>query len=262
MIILRTFSETEKSSNTDASKLLAAGGVIGFKKRSFKKRIGRAFGNRYGRSRISSKEEKVLRKKLLKDARESGAEVKEWRLPSSGYNSRKDRITLGQNADAATVAHEMGHREHLRPGGSGSIIGKAAHKVGGLSKVTLHPKHPLGKTIRGGIFINGVHSGYKKEKNKKEGKKTGIVTKTKSVALPAALMSPLLIAEASASRKGYKMLKKSGASKEFLKAARKRYRNAYGTYVASSTSPVLAGVSGELVGRGLGKLDNSNKKDK
>ena len=262
MIILRTFSETEESSNINASKLLVAGGVIGFKKHFVKKKIGRAFGNRYGRSRISSKEEEVLRKKLLKDAKESGAKVKEQGLSRSGYNFRKDRIILGQKADASTVAHEMGHREYMRPGGSGNIIGKAAHKVGGLSRVTQHPKRRLGKTIRGGIFINGVHSGYKKEKDKKEGKKTGIVTKTKSIALPAALMSPLLIAEASASRKGYKMLKKSGASKEFLKAARKRYRNAYGTYVASSTSPVLAGVSGELVGRGLGKLDNSNKKDK
>lgn len=174
----------------------------------------------------------------------------------------KDRILIGKGrsnsmSDVDVVAHELGHREHSVKGGTGKLIGKLAHKTPSqlISNVAGT------KAGKAAFFINGVHSGMKKERNKKEGKKTGTWTKVKSVALPAAAVAPGLIAEAAASRHGYRAMKRLGANKEVLKQSRKKLGSAFGSYLSNSAKPLIMGASGELVGRGIGKVAYKNVKD-
>ena len=67
------------------------------------------------------------------------------------------------------------------------------------------------------------------------------------------MAAPLLIGEGAASVKGYKLLKKAGASKEALKVTRKSLRNAWGTYASMAASPVAVGEASRLVGKAVGK---------
>ena len=176
---------------------------------------------------------------------------------------KRGRVILGEGslADTDVLAHELGHANYMRKNGNGSKIGKIIHKPINryLGNATI-----FSRGGKGAFFLNGVHSGYKKEKNKEEGKKTSKFTKYKSIAAPVALSIPVLAAEGYASRHGYRAMKKHGANTETLKLARHRLNAAFGTYVPHSLHSVAAGGSGELVGRGLRKLEkseNNSKKD-
>ena len=77
------------------------------------------------------------------------------------------------------------------------------------------------------------------------------------------MVAPLLVAEGAASVKGYKLLKKAGASKEALKVTRKSLGNAHGTYASLAAAPVAVGEASRLVGKAVGKKKyGKNKKDK
>ena len=84
----------------------------------------------------------------------------------------------------------------------------------------------------------------------------------KSVIAPTLITAPLLVAEGAASRKGLKMLKEAGASKESMKKARKTLGHAFGTYVGAATKPMLTTAGGTGVGYGVGKLINKKNKDR
>jgi hypothetical protein len=70
----------------------------------------------------------------------------------------------------------------------------------------------------------------------------------KSAAIGAAISAPLLITEGAASTKGLKMMKKAGASKQLMKAAKRDLGNAFGTYATMAAKPIAS----ELGGHGLG----------
>ena len=166
----------------------------------------------------------------------------------------KDRILLGKGnlSEADVFSHELGHAQYMKPGRSKSIVGKAAH---GLTPVSSISNLRVGQAAS---FAHGFQAGMKKEKNKQEGKKTNKWDKVRSVAVPAALAAPVLVAEGKASLNGLRNMKKSGASKELMKQSKKRLASAWGTYAGQASKSVFAGGAGELAGRGIARL----KKDK
>lgn len=162
----------------------------------------------------------------------------------------KDRIILGKGtlADTDVLSHELGHAQYERSGRSKSVIGKAAHKLMPISKIA------TSKVGKGAAFAHGFQAGMKKERNKREGKKTGAWDKVRSVAVPAALVAPMLVGEGKASLNGLKTMKKMGASKELMNQSKKRLGAAYGTYAGDASKALFMGGSGELAGRGASKI--------
>lgn len=181
----------------------------------------------------------------------------EWQLGSRKLwdNIGKDRVIMGRGklSEVDVLSHELGHAQYMRPGRSKSIVGKAAHKLDAVSKVA---------TGKGGqvlSFAHGFRSGVKNERNKQKGKKSNTWDKVKSVAIPAALAAPMLIAEGKASLNGLKSMKKAGASKELMKQSAKRLGAAWGTYAGQASKSVVSGGAGDIAGRGYAKL--TKKKD-
>ena len=171
-------------------------------------------------------------------------------------NFGKDAVILGNGtlADVDILSHELGHAQYVKSGRSKNILAKAAHKLMLPSKLAATP---LGSA---GAFALGARSGYKTEKKRSEGKNVSLWDKTKPFVMPAAIVSPIVIAEGAASLKGLKMMKEAGASKELLKQSKKRLRNAWGTYAAGSLKPITASTAGAISGRALAKMRNKNNK--
>ena len=161
-----------------------------------------------------------------------------------------DSILTGNRADL--LAHELGHSKHYQ-GRSGSQIGNLAHRLYNPSSLGTSSKIGLAAS-----FANGAVSGKNAVKAEREGKKESKWNKARAVAVPAMVGAPLLIAEGAASKKGLKLLKKAGASKELLKDSKKNLLKAHGTYTTSVG--VNAGI-GEL-GRAAGKAyEKDNEED-
>lgn len=204
-----------------------------------------------------SRHEQDIARKLTDKIRKSGIG---FEVASDGgyYSPGRNAIVVTPDAPVSTIAHELGHA-HYRQGPSKNIIAKAAHKGTWISK-----KISRSRNSDIGVLVNGVHSGMVKERNKAKGKKTNAFDKYKSVALPLAITSPVLIAEGAASVKGLRILKGLGANKELLRKAAKQNSIAYGTYLSNHPLRLTAtGVGGELIGRGIGKIAKYDKnKDK
>ncbi len=199
-------------------------------------------------------------KKQYKEGLDSIQKGMEYKTGSKHlWNSLgKDRILLGEGslADTDVLSHELGHAQYERSGRSKSIAGKVAHKLMPVSKVA------TSKAGKGAIFAHGFQAGTKKEKNKREGKKTGAWDKVRSVAVPAALIAPVLVGEGKASLNGLKTMKKMGASKELMNQSKKRLGAAYGTYAGDASRALFMGGSGELAGRGVSKIMHSDDVEK
>ena len=198
---------------------------------------------------------KKLRKTGDKDSARDIIEGINKGLRDTGYEKLvkslgKDHIILGRGnlSEADVLSHELGHAQYMRPGRSKSIVGKAAHKSMIISKLS------TSRVGQAASFAHGFQAGMKKEKNKQEGKKTNKWDKVRSVAVPAALAAPLLVAEGKASLNGLRKMKKSGASKELMKQSKKRLASAWGTYAGQASKSVFAGGAGELAGRGVSRL--------
>jgi len=190
-----------------------------------------------------------LFEKLKQGAEKQGIKVKatEGADLYSGYavpykkngKAGGDWIQSGKSADV--LSHEIGHAQHYK-GRKASMIGKAAHRLDALGRTQL-------KGVAVGSFVNGVHSGVVAKRQAKKGKKESAFNRHKSWAVPTAVMAPVVVAEAAASRKGYKLLKNAGASKEYLKQARRSLLKAGGTYAGMAAIPVGAGEVGRAVGK-------------
>ena len=300
MIILRqyTFSKKEnkdsekdkKPSNRKALELGAGLGVgIGV---SGINRIGKKIGKEIllkkgDEIKLPEEENSKLKSALKKQAKDQGTKIVEFpdldnssateggiagRFLRKLLNTKKskdqydpimehigtDTIILGKgrNSDADTLAHELGHTQFAHRKRSKNFIAKAAHELSGLSK--------LGTSNKANVLYaaSGFKNGLKSAKAKAEGKKEKAWDKIKSVAVPALVSAPLLITEASASGKGLKMLKKAGASKEFMKQSKKALGAFYGTYALQAGGSIASGYAGRLLGKAVGKKKYKNKEEK
>lgn len=188
----------------------------------------------------------------------------------SGFG--KDQIVMGLGSDnAAVLAHELGHAQHYE-GRSKDILGKAAHKLHAPSSTAINILNNAAK-VEGGETVKNIGNsilaadGFRRGKNSVYTDEDGKIRIKKSKALKSAAVSglmvaPLLGAEAAASVKGLRAMKKLGASKELLKAARRDLGNAYGTYATMAAKPVMSELGGHGIGvaYGVAREKSKNKK--
>ena len=145
-----------------------------------------------------------------------------------------------------------------------NVVAKGAHKFNALSKFGTTGIGDLNKAYPRMAAVYGIHgyaSGLKAAKDESEGKKESKWNKVRAVAVPAMVSAPMLISEAAASRKGLKLLKQAGASKEAMKVAKKSLGNAHGTYASLAAGNIVAGEGGRLVGKAVGKRRRNSQKE-
>ena len=140
----------------------------------------------------------------------------------------------------------------MKKGRSKSILGKVSHKLRPIS--TILSNTGLGNVAWGAYgYKTGVNAARKKAK----GEKVSVWDRTKHLALPALVASPLLIAEGKASLNGLKRLKNLGASEELLKQSRSNLAKAWGTYGVGALRPVAVS---ELTNIGGYQLEKHKQK--
>lgn len=165
-------------------------------------------------------------------------------------NLGKDAIVLGNLNSPAIEAHELGHAANFR--GRGKGIGKLAHS-----------NYGLGTWSGAAGAATGWYTGKKAARAEAEGKKTSTWNKVAPAVVPLAFQAPILASEAVASKKGLKMLKEAGASKEAMKAAKKQLGHAYNTYLANSALQTASGLGAHQISKGieLNKIRKARKKE-
>lgn len=159
-------------------------------------------------------------------------------------NLGKDTIVMGNVDGTDILSHELGHSKYMVKGRSKMGLGKLSHKVYEAS--SLSTTTPVGAITSA---INGYKSGVKAQKLKAEGKKESAWNKHRAWAVPVAMVAPMLVAEAAASKKGLNIMKSHGANKELLKASKKRLGSAWGTYAGLSASNAAIGEFSRQVGK-------------
>lgn len=184
-------------------------------------------------------ESKSITEKLKQEAKNRGVSIDETTRTNKGplYHIQQDKVYLDGSNNGASLSHELGHRHYFKEKGAGKI-GKAAHKGykytgGALSHMAVSPvsAHFAGKA-------SGKSKARKEENEEKESK----LGKAAPIATPLLVSTPGLVSEAAASRKGMKMLRKAGASKEMLKKSNKTLGHAFGTYAALNAANAGVGL--------------------
>ena len=221
-------------------------------------RLGKKIDKYYQSYVDSSANSKETNEKLIKAAKNKGVEFIDGDVPyMARLSDGSTVVSTGKfgktKAGAGMLSHELGHVAQDR--GKSGKLDNLAYK---LNKYDAKFYDGRGKYYTS--FLNGIHSGYVKEKNKEEGKETSKFTKYKTAAVPLLLNSPELVMEGGATRTGWKYLKKAGADKSTLRAAKRANRLGFGTYAAAAAANVGLGYGGELAGKGLRKLTTSKNK--
>lgn len=298
MIIKRELFSEKKNYGlkaASASALIAGSTLSNKLGESFSKKMGDILGS----SEITAKDKDIIKDKLMKEARKQGTRIfKDSSYPNSAYTNTingkiskkilaklvktvpkhqrkkvidsikdgnkiinhvgKDRIVLGEGnlSEVDVLSHELGHSKYSVKGRSKNIIAKGSHKLTPLGRASF-TKFGVGLSA-----AHGFHSGRKQVQKENKGEKVSFWDKSKSIALPIAAVTPLLISEGSASLKGLKMMKKAGASKELIKQSKKRLGAALGTYIGKSSKPVVSGTIGNEVGKLYEKSVNKKEKRK
>lgn len=151
----------------------------------------------------------------------------------------------GKGRHGSLISHELGHAlfDKDKAKGVGEKIGKAAHKVylkgGGAQHMIVAP-------IAG--IAAGIRSGRKKAEKEAEGKEESKLNRHSAWGTSLAVQTPGLVSEGAASKMGYNLLKKAGASKKYLKHTRGKLLGAFGTYavgaaVNSGTGELARGIA-------------------
>lgn len=145
----------------------------------------------------------------------------------------------GQGRHGDLIAHEIGHA-HFDKGkakGVGEKIGKVAHKIYLKGGGIVH--HNILPGVAG--IAAGIRSGKKKADLEEEGKEESKLNKHSAWVAPLAVQTPGLVSEGAASKYGYNLLKKAGASKKYLKHTRGKLLGAFGTYATTALGNIGIG---------------------
>lgn len=167
-----------------------------------------------------------------------------------------DEVKTGKGRHGSLISHEIGHA-HFDKGkakGIGEKIGKVAHKIYLKGGGIVH--HNILPGVAG--IAAGIKSGKKKADLEEEGKEESKLNKHSAWVAPLAVQTPGLVSEGAASKYGYNLLKKAGASKKYLKHTRGKLLGAFGTYAATALGNV---GTGELA-RGLAYRQRKKKIEK
>lgn len=197
---------------------------------------------------ISDEEKKVL-KNLLKDSKSKGIKIKQERdLGGPSYNPQSNLVNAAGSKNPSIIAHELGHAHYYKNRDAG-IIGKAAHKA-----KRIVPTRLLNMSA-------SIASGVDKARREERGEEERKILKHSGWATPLVTYSPTLVSEAAASKKGLKLLKKAGASKELMKASKKNLGAAFGTYATAAAIKSGIGLGTKEAAYRLEKK-RLNKKEK
>ena len=170
----------------------------------------------------------------------------------------------GKGRHGSLISHEIGHA-HFDKGkakGIGETIGKAAHKIYLKGGGAVH--HQILPGVAG--VIAGIRSGKKKADLEEEGKEESKLNRHSAWVAPLVVQTPGLVSEASASKYGYNLLKKAGASKGYLKHTRGKLLGAFGTYAAGAavnagSGEFIRGITYKRRKKKLEKKKNKKKED-
>ena len=285
MIVKRDKFFAEKEDNKKDLKSVGAGLGVGVGAWHGLKKLNRSFNKSVmlDDKKLAKENEKLL-EKLEKIGEEQGTAVyvgtKDTMRSGGFYSKRKlsgpyeyldkegckpgkagDLIVTSGNAD--TLAHELGHSKYAKKGrarGVGGAIGRIAHKTDAIGRAY------MGRPGLATGFLTGVAAGSIEGVRESKGKKENKIIRHSSWGVPVAAAIPTLVAEGMASRKGLKILKKSGASKEFLNKSKKNLAKAWGTYATSTAASAGAGEVGRVAGKrlikGVNKLEQKEKDKK
>ena len=198
--------------------------------------------------------EKTSKKKLTKEQIKRRAKKLE---NENHYNPNKDKIFISTK-NSGVLAHEIGHsmsKKERAGGTSGKILDKIRDKEGEIDKKLTGITHSSIRLGNIAVISTGAASGYKAGRNIEEDKKTSLGNKLAPGIAAVAVQTPTLGSEITASHRGIKMLKEAGASKEYLKYAKKGYRTALGTYALPVAGLAASGYGAREVGKVVGRID-------
>ncbi len=137
------------------------------------------------------------------------------------------------------MSHERGHEYYLD--------GEGRKKIGGiLHRADKSPILNMGIVDKSLAFASGINSSLDPENE-------SAISKYGYLALPGLRAVSKVGSEAAASIRGYKQLKKSGASKETLKESKKALKNALGTYIGNSMIDLGSSLAMRAWGKNIGK---------
>lgn len=262
MIVRRLFSSKEKSAEKDKKKeenksAAIGAGMVGAST------VGNALLNnnlkKYQNTKLSEEGERLF-DKLKRFAKRKGIKVNETMETGMGplyyegtvYTDGTKKRSInnlfakdselektGKGRHGSLISHEIGHA-HFDKGeakGVGEKVGKAAHKIYLKGGGQVHHFILPGVTA----IAAGIRSGKKKADLEAEGKEESKLSRHSTWAAPLAVQTPGLVSEAAASKYGYNLLKKAGASKKYLKHTRGKFLGAFGTYATVATTNVGTG---------------------
>lgn len=161
-------------------------------------------------------------------------------------------LHIGKKALNTSIPyHEIGHAE-MMTGKKGKILQTLQKDLYTPSYNLSH--HKAAKYVHGGAgFAAGLYNG-----SREDGKESKALKWSTRIA-PLLTAAPVLITEGAASLGGYRMLKKAGVSKEFLKKARNLYLKAGGTYAVAPVKNIVSNEIGYQAGKIAGKQMRKRK---
>ena len=168
----------------------------------------------------------------------------------------------GTGRHGSLISHEIGHAyfDKGKAKSVGEKFGKAAHKVylkgGGAYQ------HMIIAPVAG--IAAGIRSGLKKANLEDEGKEESKLNRHSAWSTSLAVQTPGLVSEGAASKYGYNLLKKAGASKKYLKHTKGKLLGAFGTYAAMAAANAGTGelARGIAYKRRKKKLKGEKKENK
>jgi len=258
MIILRTFSKKKEKKEKDKKGKILAGLNAGALT------ANTALALKFDKSTTKNSEEsKKLAKKIIEDAEKEGVFVTEADRPIKSYagfthdkKSGKNKMIMNVSKEnASTAAHEYGHLNNFAKKEGTKKIGQLSHKLYKPTQLVL--SNPITAIGSGAALAARDVNKEKKDGKERKGGKAALIN--------LGVATPVLVAEAAASRNGIKTLKKAGASKELLKKSKKELGQAWGTYAAAKVgNAALSESSYHLTKKGLKKKDKeeNSKKEK
>lgn len=236
------------------------------KNESFKTGLGIAAGSTIANTALGvnviknlrkpqSPEDKMVSEKILREARKEnpGLKVNSQRLKGilgPAYGLENNTVYTNGGTSASGLSHELGHA-HYRTNKDAGAVGKYSHK---LYKALGSNKTPKRAGMAG--IVSGYMSGANAAKKEAKGEKESKLSRHSSWAVPVAMSTPMLVAEAAASYKGKKLLRNAGASKQLRRQATKDLTSAWGTYATGT----LANAGIAEAARGVGYRANRKKK--
>ena len=275
MILLRQKSYSDKDKDDSTSNLekaiaggaLAVGGkIVGDKSNNY---LVKAYDKSKIRQVVNNYDENAnLLRKLKEIGEKDGIKINisPYSTSTGAYSKAINPKTkeileeeIDSSAYAGTLAHELGHSRHFK-GRDGSKLGKLAHKTSrkiyDANEILRKNKAPKVESMAASGV--GFTSGYKAGKDGKDSALNVIAPGA------AALIShsPELTKEIAATREGYKLLKKSGASKKFLKGYKKTLGRAAGTYAVTAVPTLGLAYGSRFIGKAVGNEVRKNKEKK